>query len=79
MKAGIFSLTKNEQRVVIVVLVAVLTAAFLRYWHNLKLFPPNRPNEASTLSTPMPIDETQLDPEQVGGENSNKARRTPSP
>jgi hypothetical protein len=34
MKPGIFALTKSEQRVVILIMMALLTAAFIRYWRD---------------------------------------------
>jgi len=57
MKLGIFMLTRNEQRVVVLVLLVLLTAAFLRYRHNARSFPPNKGAEAGAIGTPMPMEE----------------------
>ena len=66
MKAGIFMLTKKEQRVVILVILAVLAAAFVRYWQVVKV--QSRPNgssnvEATATPFPSPDDETQSEQE----------------
>jgi hypothetical protein len=55
MKVGIFMLTRNEQRVVIVLLMAVLVAAFIRYWRTVNMNPkPNHPDNVSATATPFP-------------------------
>lgn len=58
MKAGVFMLTKSEQRVVILVVVALLGAVFVRYWRETNSHPaPNRIEENQTTATPFPSPE----------------------
>ena len=57
-------LTKNEQRVVILVILAVLAAAFVRYWQVVNTSP--KPNEQSGISAtaapfPSPDEESATD------------------
>ena len=66
MKAGIFMLTRNEQRVVIVLLMAVLAAAFIRSWRTVKMNPkPNQAENVSATATPFPS------PDEEGSEDQN--------
>ena len=39
MKAGIFMLTKSEQRVIVLVILGLLTAGFVRYWRDVLVHP----------------------------------------
>jgi len=76
MKLGIFILTKNEQRVVVLALLVLLAAAFVRYRHNVQSFPPNKASDAPAMATPLPLDESE------GGDNEPdeaKPREVPSP
>ena len=66
MKAGIFMLTRNEQRVVIVLLMAVLAAAFIRYWRTVNMNPkPNQAENVQATATPVPS------PDEEGSEDQN--------
>jgi hypothetical protein len=78
MKAGIFALTKNEQRVVILVLVLLLAAAFIRYRYNVKSFPPNKPTEDKAGASPIQFDESQAELEQSSSGAANRAEQLPS-
>jgi len=77
MKLGIFMLTRNEQRVVVLVLLVLLAAAFLRYRHNVRSFPPNKAAEASAIGTPMPMDEDSSADENDA--EDSKLHKVPSP
>jgi hypothetical protein len=55
MKAGVFTLTKNEQRVVIVLITLLLGTAFIRYWRAANGAPnPNQHPNISATATPFP-------------------------
>ena len=71
MKFRIFMLTRNEQRVVVLVLLVLLAAAFVRYWHNVQTFPPNKASEATAPAASLPL------PDDEG--SSEKADEAPSP
>ena len=54
MKAGVFTLTKNEQRVVILLIMVLLAAAFFRYWHAVNTHPkPNQSGSVEPTVTPL--------------------------
>jgi hypothetical protein len=80
MKAGIFMLTKSEQRVVILVVLALLTAAFIRYWRDdvseQQLESPENSATATPLSSP---EDTQLNLEESADNNADEPRPLPSP
>lgn len=64
MKAPIFALTKNEQRVVIAVLMALLIAAFARYWRAANSpIGREKPMPAQTTVTPVPSPDLETDAE----------------
>ena len=73
MKFGIFMLTRNEQRVVILALLVLLATAFVRYRYNVKSLPPNKPNEPPSMATPMPLDDDSGESDESG------PRELPSP
>jgi len=77
MKLGIFMLTRNEQRVIVLALLVLLGAAFLRYRHNLKAFPADKSAQPAAMGTPMPMDE---DSSADGNDaEDSKPQQTPSP
>ena len=80
MKAGIFMLTKSEQRVVILVVLALLTAAFVRFWRDAvseqELKSPGNSATATPLSSP---EDTQLNMEESADNNAGERRPLPSP
>ena len=61
MKFGIFMLTRNEQRVVILALLVLLATAFVRYRYNVKSFPPNKARESPAMTTALPLDDDSRD------------------
>ena len=64
MKAGIFTLTKNEQRIVVVLVTALLAAAFIRYWRAVNIrSKPDQPTNISATATPFssPQEDAQSD------------------
>ena len=64
MKAPIFALTKNEQRVVIAVLMALLIAAFARYWTGVNSpMAREKPVPAQATVTPVPTPDLENDTE----------------
>ena len=76
MKFGIFMLTRNEQRVVVLALLVLLGAAFVRYRHNVQSFAPNKAGASPAMATPLPLDDSE------GGDNERdegKPREVPSP
>ena len=75
MKFNVFQLTKNEQRVVILLLMVLLAAAFVRYWHNVQAWPPNR-TEATASATPISLSEEETQPD---SEDSATKLASPSP
>ena len=65
MKTGIFMLTRNEQRVVIVLLMAVLAAAFIRYWRTVNVQPrANGSGNVESTATPFPSPDEETQSEQ---------------
>ena len=74
MKAGIFSLTKNEQRVVVLVIVALLTGAFVRYWRDMKAHPATNPSAVpETSATPILLQEELIE------QNADRHPASPKP
>ena len=71
MKKSMFMLTKPEQRVVVIIVMALLVGAFIRYWRDAKQQRAlNREHPVTTAATPfaspsnVPIDlddETSVD------------------
>jgi hypothetical protein len=64
MKAGIFTLTKNEQRVVILLITVLLAAAFIRYWRAANTNPkPDKSDNVNAIATPFasPEEDAQSD------------------
>jgi hypothetical protein len=58
MKAGIFTLNRNEQRVVVLLIMALVAAAFFRYWRVVSTSPkPNQSAHIETAATPFPSPE----------------------
>jgi hypothetical protein len=54
MKAGIFALTRKEQRVVILLVIALVAAAFFRYWRVVSTSPkPNQSAHIEPAATPF--------------------------
>jgi len=76
MKFGIFMLTRNEQRVVVLALLALLGAAFVRYRHNVRSFPPNKASESPAMTTPLPLDDDSRDSDDA---EQASPRELPSP
>jgi predicted metal-binding membrane protein len=71
MKAPIFALTKNEQRVVIAVLMVLLIAAFARYWHATNSpMAREKPAPAQATMTPVPSPDLETDAEKSGDETN---------
>ncbi|HEY4284539.1 MAG TPA: hypothetical protein VGM62_15860 [Chthoniobacterales bacterium] len=70
MKFSIFTLTKPEQRVVIMIVMVLLIAAFIRYWRNVNEQKAlNRDHPANSVATPfaspsnVPLDaDDEMDP-----------------
>ena len=75
MKFRIFMLTRNEQRVVVLALLVLLAAVFVRYWHNVQTFPPNKASETTAPAAPLPLNDGTSDDEGSG----EKADEAPSP
>ena len=64
MKAGIFALTRNEQRVVVLLIMALVAAAFFRYWRVVSTSPkPNQSAHIQPAATPLssPEEDTESD------------------
>jgi hypothetical protein len=75
MKAGIFVLTKNEQRVVILLVVALLTGAFVRYWRDVNRDRAIKKSDAThATATPFssPEEDVQLDPDETAADGARK-------
>jgi hypothetical protein len=54
MKRGMFLLTKPEQRVVIIIVMALLAGAFIRYWRDAKQQQAlNRAHPINAIATPF--------------------------
>jgi hypothetical protein len=65
MKAGIFMLTKNEQRVVILVIMALLAGGFVRYWRAVNAEkPPNQSDLSHATATPFASPDEEGQPDQ---------------
>ena len=65
MKPGIFMLTKSEQRVVILLVMALLAAAFIRYWRAANVQPrANGPGNVESTATPFPSPDEERQSEQ---------------
>jgi hypothetical protein len=82
MKAGVFMLTKSEQRVVILVVVALLGAAFVRYWREeTNSHPaPNRIEETNVNATPFSSpQDAELDADEPIGTPRVNRHKTASP
>jgi len=70
MKNNIFTLTKPEQRVVVIIVMALLIAAFIRYWRDVNEQKAlNRDHPTNAVATPfasppeMPLDaDDEVDP-----------------
>jgi hypothetical protein len=77
MKFRIFMLTRNEQRVVVLALLVLLAAAFVRYWHNVQTFPPNKANDSPAMATPLPIDDEPGSDDNAS--DDSKSHQVPSP
>ena len=71
MKAPIFSLTKNEQRVVIAVVMALLVGAFVRYWRAANS-PIAREKPMPAQATITPIPSPDLDPETAPSDDDKR-------
>jgi hypothetical protein len=58
---GIFELTKNEQRVVVIVMLVLITIAFVAYERRVRHSPaqPAAAVQAKRSSTPLPSEEGQ--------------------
>ena len=52
----IFELSKNEQRVVLIVMFVLLALAFIRYERRIGHFPAQRPLPAEVKSSPSPVE-----------------------
>ena len=65
MKLRTFTLTPNEQRVVVLVVLVLLAAAFVRYWTAVHAEPGNIPSTpASATASPSPSAEEESEHEQ---------------
>ena len=54
MKRGIFMLTKSEQRVVVLIVLALLIGAFIRYWRDANEQKAlNRQHPVNAVATPV--------------------------
>jgi hypothetical protein len=63
MKLGIFTLTKSEQRVVILVVLALLIAAFVRYRREVSTHPTMKTSDpGSATAAPFRSPEEDLQP-----------------
>ena len=74
-----FRLTKNEQRVVVLVILALLTAAFIRYWRDVHSPYAPKPDESLPEATPLASPHDRLQFEEVEEESSDENRPPPSP
>jgi hypothetical protein len=52
----IFELSKNEQRVVLIVMFVLLAVAFIGYERRIGHFPAQRPLPAEVKSSPSPVE-----------------------
>jgi hypothetical protein len=71
MKAPIFSLTKNEQRVVIAVVMALLVGAFVRYWRAANS-PIAREKSVPAQVTITPVPSPDLDPDTAPSDDDKR-------
>lgn len=84
MKANLFTLTKSEQRVVILIIMGLLAAAFIRYWRDANEQKElNKAHPAGLTATPFtsPVEaEPDLDEESAGSRSDDSSRTAlPSP
>jgi hypothetical protein len=78
MKWGIFTLTKNEQRVVVLVVLALVVGAFIRYWRDTNATHAAKVNQGSAATTPLPSPaDSELNLEE--GSRADERYQTPSP
>jgi hypothetical protein len=64
MKPGIFTLTKNEQRVVVLLIAVLLATAFLRYWRAVSsTAKPNQSGHIEATATPFGSPEDDVESE----------------
>lgn len=60
MKTGIFTLTKNEQRLVVLLVTALVAAAFIRFWRPVnRNEKPNRPDTSASATPFEPVEEEE--------------------
>ena len=75
-----FRLTQNEQRVVVLVIVALLSAAFVRYWRDVHSpYAPKRNDNPASTTTPSPSPPNLLQMEEAEEANADEHRPWPSP
>ena len=80
MKARIFMLTRNEQRVVVLIIMVLLTAAFVRYWREARWAPEsNSPAQSPSIATPFPEPAEETQPNDAAETPSSNKSRVPSP
>ena len=76
-----FRLTKNEQRVVVLVILALLTAAFIRYWRDVHSPYAPKPDPLPVAATPSasasPYRPVQF--EESDEDGTDERRPLPSP
>ena len=74
-----FTLTRNEQRVVVLVLLALLTAAFIRYWRDLHPQYQPKPNQRPEVAIPLPSPNGTSPLEESDETRSDQPPAWPSP
>jgi hypothetical protein len=73
-----FTLTKPEQRLVVLVLLALLTAAFVRYWRNIHSPYAPKPGQSPAQATPFASPPNTLQFEDADEASENEKRSQPS-
>jgi hypothetical protein len=81
MKAGMFKLTKSEQRVIILVMLALLGAAFVRYWRDVNTGHQPNVNQQDPVPTTSlsPQEDAQLNLEESAVNGATEHSPPPSP
>ena len=74
-----FRLTKNEQRVVVLVMLALLTVAYGRYWRDVHRPSVPKPAQGVPEATPLPSAHHRLELEEADEAHANEQRPLPSP
>jgi hypothetical protein len=74
-----FTLTKPEQRLVVLILLALLTAAFVRYWRDVHSPYAPKPAQGPSEATPLASPQNPLQFEEAEETSDNETRPQPSP